>query len=92
MSQFIFHEVVTSSVSVGCGGRSKSGGAKRGSLLQFAPPQAGVGSYAGDASFAGMSVYFSLRFNLLCFCGLRMGLEIGRRIWRVVFTICVTRI
>ena len=38
LCQFIFHDVVTSSVSVGCGGRSKSGDASGGSFLQYASP------------------------------------------------------
>jgi hypothetical protein len=38
VSQFIFHGVVTSCVSVGCGDGSKSGGASGGWFLQYPPP------------------------------------------------------
>ncbi|SPE31456.1 hypothetical protein SBA6_150005 [Candidatus Sulfopaludibacter sp. SbA6] len=45
----------------------------------------------GDANLSRVWSYYSWRFKSLCFCGLRREVEIGRRIWGVVFTICVSR-
>jgi len=50
----------------------------------------GAAGASGGACVSGVSVYFSRGYKLLCFFGLRAGVKIGRRIGRVVFTICVS--
>jgi len=84
------HDGLSSFVSAGCGGGSKSGGADGGPFLQSAPPCLDRGREPGEASFPGVSNYYFWCFKLFCLCGLRRGVEIGWRIWRVLWKRCAT--
>jgi len=49
------------------------------------------GAAPGRRKYFGWSSYYSWRSKVPCLCGLRRGLEIGRRKLRVVFGICASR-